>query len=257
MADPVNTLLPGAQYFAYFLLVITLLCWLRWRNAVSGFWRSVLVAASLWAWIFSAPAFSNLLTRSLESTVPLQSLEALSKDESAYVIVLASGRIYAGDGTPSPRMDEAGWERLRYGVQVWNRTGGTLLFSGGPDQIAVEQTMAGLMRQVANELGVPTSAMSLSTKSETTFEDIREARRRIPQGAQRVYLITSAIHMPRALGVAKQVGLEVMPLPCDYRQLLRPTWRAWFPDDGGPILWYDALHEWIGLHVYRLQGKAQ
>jgi uncharacterized SAM-binding protein YcdF (DUF218 family) len=257
MSDPVNALLPGAQYYAYMLLIVTLLCWFRWKHHVSRFWRYILIVSSIWAWVFAAPAFSNLLTRSLENAVPANSLEAATRMDDAYVIVLASGRMVAGDGTPSPRMDEAGWERLRYGVQLWKKTGGTLLFSGGPDNIGIDQTMAGLMQQVANELGVPRSAMSLSTKSETTFQDLSEARRRVPQSAKHVYLVTSAIHMPRALAVAKQVGIEVTPMPCDYRQLLRPTWRAWFPDDGGPSLWYDALHEWIGLHVYRLQGKAQ
>lgn len=257
MADPVNALLPGAQYFAYVLLMSTLLCWFRWRRHVSFFWRGVLVIATVWSWIFAAPAFSNLLTRALENAVPSQDIGAMSRAEGAYIIVLASGRLYAGDGTPSPRMEEAGWERLRYGVQLWKRTGGTLLFSGGPEQTPLDQTMAGLMQQVAQEFGVPADAISLSTRSETTYDDLRESRQRIPKEAKRVYLVTSALHMPRALGVARQVGLEVIPMPCDYRQLLRPTWRAWFPDDGGPMIWYDALHEWIGLQIYRLQGKAK
>jgi uncharacterized SAM-binding protein YcdF (DUF218 family) len=71
-----------------------------------------------------------------------------------------------------------------------------------------------------------------------------------------VWLVTSALHMPRSLAIARSLGIKVRAYPCDFRTLEHPTWRAWLPDHGGPLLWYDALHELVGLAWYRLRGWA-
>jgi uncharacterized SAM-binding protein YcdF (DUF218 family) len=75
-------------------------------------------------------------------------------------------------------------------------------------------------------------------------------------------LVTSAFHMPRAMGVFRKAGFEgddqrLYPYPVDYRT--RGAVDAWAP--------YDALHEgleqtdiafkeWVGLLAYRLSGRT-
>ena len=68
--------------------------------------------------------------------------------------------------------------------------------------------------------------------------------------------MTSAFHMPRAIGLFRRAGFDVVADPVDYRSYgglrdLRPRSDA----SRGLALFDLALHEWIGLLAYRLSGK--
>jgi uncharacterized SAM-binding protein YcdF (DUF218 family) len=69
-------------------------------------------------------------------------------------------------------------------------------------------------------------------------------------------LVTSAFHMPRAMGLFRKAGFAVLPWPTDYRTSGREG-IGMFRD--GPV---DALQtttlamrEWIGLLAYFLSGR--
>jgi len=66
-------------------------------------------------------------------------------------------------------------------------------------------------------------------------------------------LLTSAFHMPRAMGVFNRAGWNVTPWPVDYRMTPHDSWFD-FSLHYGPRLWALALHEWLGFWAYRLLG---
>lgn len=77
-----------------------------------------------------------------------------------------------------------------------------------------------------------------------------------PQPGERWLLVTSAAHMPRAVGVFRQVGWPVIPYPVDYRTtgevefLVAPdVSRRWNEFD-------QAVKAWIGLLAYWLTGRS-
>ncbi len=68
--------------------------------------------------------------------------------------------------------------------------------------------------------------------------------------------MTSAFHMPRALGSFQQAGFDVLPLPVDYRtsgweDLLKIEYYARDGIDKTDI----AAKEYLGLFVYWLTGR--
>ena len=69
-------------------------------------------------------------------------------------------------------------------------------------------------------------------------------------------LITSAYHMPRAMGVFRKAGLKVEPWPVDYRtrgtaDLTRP-----FDKVSEGLRRVDiAMREWVGLFAYWVTGR--
>jgi uncharacterized SAM-binding protein YcdF (DUF218 family) len=76
-----------------------------------------------------------------------------------------------------------------------------------------------------------------------------------PQPDERWLLVTSASHMPRAVGVFRQVGWPVLPYPVDYRTrgdfdlLLTPdAARRWLEFD-------EAIRNWIGLVAYWMTDR--
>ncbi len=79
----------------------------------------------------------------------------------------------------------------------------------------------------------------------------------MPKPSERWLLVTSAYHLPRALGAFHQVGFAVEPYPVDWRtrgseDALRP-----FASVGEGLRRTDtAVREWVGLLVYWLSGQS-
>lgn len=114
------------------------------------------------------------------------------------------------------------------------------------------------------ELGVPDAALLADPASRNTFENAVEARRRLaPLGANRILLVTSALHMPRAVGLFRHQGFDVVPVPVDF------SITAELPSERGAWFWWaerlppnvDSLaystrviREYLGILVYRMRG---
>ncbi|MCC6642434.1 MAG: YdcF family protein [Deltaproteobacteria bacterium] len=113
------------------------------------------------------------------------------------------------------------------------------------------------------ELGVPETAMLLETSSRNTYENAVEAKRILgSRGVRRILLVTSALHMPRAVGLFRHQGFDVVPYPTDFHVVEIPEasgGSAWSVIDLVPrasSLAYTTrvLREWIGIAVYRFRG---
>lgn len=109
-------------------------------------------------------------------------------------------------------------------------------------------------------LGLPADRVVLEDKSRNTMENARFSAEIIASRsdltARKWYLLTSAFHLPRAVGCFRTAGLDVAAWPVDYRtrgpaDLARPFDR---PSDG--LRRVDlATREWVGLLTYRLTGR--
>jgi uncharacterized SAM-binding protein YcdF (DUF218 family) len=77
-----------------------------------------------------------------------------------------------------------------------------------------------------------------------------------PKPGERWLLVTSAQHMPRAVGCFRAAGFDVEAYPVAWRT--RPRGRPTFGGalSGGLNTLDLAAHEWIGLIAYRLTGRT-
>lgn len=242
----------------YLIGVLVAFAWLAHRRDPARpllRWRRWLTAAALWAWLCSTPALSNAWLRALEGDPQTPSQTAATRDDTTLVVVLGSGEMWSPRGRRQVRLDFAGWERVYGAVALWRKTGGRMLFTGGPsgDDAA---SMAGAMANIAVELGVPRDRILLTAVSTSTFEDLEHSQPAIRGNAGPVWLVTSAAHMPRALGVARKLGLALQPYRVNYRQILDLTWTAWLPHNRGPERLALVLHEVIGELMYDLRGRS-
>ena len=98
----------------------------------------------------------------------------------------------------------------------------------------------------------------LEETSRTTSENAAFTKALVaPRPGERWLLVTSAFHMPRAIGSFRAAGFDLMPWPVDFRtrgpvDLLRFSPRpseAWRRVDL-------ASKEWIGLLIYQLLGRT-
>jgi uncharacterized SAM-binding protein YcdF (DUF218 family) len=108
------------------------------------------------------------------------------------------------------------------------------------------------------EAGLDPRRLELEDRSRNTFQNALMTKSMVgPRANERWFLVTSAYHIPRAIGCFRRVGFPVIAYPVDYRtrgteDLLRPFSRV---SEG--LRRVDlATREWVGLTVYYLTGRT-
>ena len=103
------------------------------------------------------------------------------------------------------------------------------------------------------ELGVDPARIVLEVKSRNTAENARFTAALVhPEPSQPWLIVTSAWHMPRAMGVFRKVGFDAIANPVAYR-----TPQQWQPDPSRDLRVFEiAVHEWIGLAPYWATGRT-
>jgi len=137
-----------------------------------------------------------------------------------------------------------------------------------PNAKAVYSTGSGsLMRQDIKEadvvgplmkkLGLDPSKIIFENQSRNTHENaILSKELAKPEPGETWVLITSAFHMPRSVGVFRKAGWTIIPYPVDYYLKGNTPDILNFNPGGALGRFSTALHEWIGLLVYRLTDRS-
>lgn len=68
-----------------------------------------------------------------------------------------------------------------------------------------------MLRRIALRFGVLADAMAISGPAQNTEQESVAVRQLLAPGVQRIVLVTSALHMPRAQKLFKQAGFVVTP----------------------------------------------
>ena len=93
----------------------------------------------------------------------------------------------------------------------------------------------------------------------STYEDALVTLREVPPGPGETWLlVTSALHMPRALATFRTAGWTLLPYPVDYRTTGLPGLRDWRANWDVATTLADldrAVREWGALEVYRRSGR--
>ena len=219
--------------------------------------RAGLVMASaslLGLWFFSTPWVASALATSLEGRYPPLAVE--STPEADLILVLG-GAIAAAQppvqphinlGSAADRVWHAG-ALYRAGKARW-----VLLSAGNQPGLEQVQSEAEAMREMLLGLGVAASAIRVETRSQTTRENAIYSKEIVRQlGVRRVLLVTSALHMPRAMAVFRSafqdVGVTLIPASTDAEALggeWDPLWR-WLPQANSLAWSTRATKEYLGL----------
>jgi len=181
------------------------------------------------------------------------------------VLVLAGGAVRPGSHRPRSELGGDSWKRLWHGLELYWRFEGRLplLYAGGSgdpfDPVGIEP---GLAKTYALRMGVREENFWTEANSRNTFENAREIKRLLDErfpgvSRHRIVLVTSFIHMPRALLTMKKAGIETIPAPADF-PLGNPDKLVYFSflpliDRFGCST--ACVREWIGIAGYRLMGR--
>jgi uncharacterized SAM-binding protein YcdF (DUF218 family) len=105
--------------------------------------------------------------------------------------------------------------------------------------------------------GDPARIIDIRPRPRTTSEDAFYAAALLkPKPSERWVLVTSAPHMPRAVGCFRVAGFQVEPYSVEFKTIQWHPFSRFTP--GSPALSQldTAAKEWIGLVAYRLMGKS-
>lgn len=244
LADPTHLFLIG--------LALAALCALRgWRFLSKGLaWAS----AAWMALCFLTPA-GDWLLYTLEQRAP-RPADALERARGVIVLGGASD-IRPIDPDRDPYLLNDAAERLATILELRHtRPDLPILFSGGQGGLTTERMReADMVRRFITRLGGDADAIRYEPLSRNTFENAVFSAEMLRGQPGPHLLVTSAAHMPRALGVFRKAGVDVIPYPVDYRQW-RPRWS--FLDMSRRRLerMGDAMREWAGLVMYRVLGRT-
>jgi uncharacterized SAM-binding protein YcdF (DUF218 family) len=117
---------------------------------------------------------------------------------------------------------------------------------------------ADVVKLLLERTGLPTENILFERQSQNTWQNARNLEAILqPAPESRWLLVTSAFHMPRAVGVFRQAGFNVIAYPVDFRL---GSFAASFTTNStgaGKMAKFDqAAHEWIGLTSYWMTGRS-
>ena len=134
-----------------------------------------------------------------------------------------------------------------------------LMFSGGSPYIrpGAPGQDSEIARALLSAIGMSADNIVFETESRNTYENaVFSAALAHPDPAEKWVVVTSAWHMPRAIGCFRKAGWNVVAAPAGY--FTTGTYPVFFPfrfDEQLHLLTM-AAHEYVGLVSYWLMGRT-
>ena len=146
---------------------------------------------------------------------------------------------------------------LQFAVLAHKYPDAKLVYTGGPLPSAPAGAReADVAQELFAAMGLDPARLQYEAQSRTTFENAAFTRRLIhPAEGETWLLLTSAMHMPRAVGTFRAAGLDLLPYPVGYKSFHGQVTHQYTLIERLHLL-HLAAHEWIGLVVYRLRGQS-
>ncbi len=246
-------LLQPSNLIALVLVVGTVLV-LTTRGLVWG--RRLLVTGVVLLLVCGYSPLGNLLVLPLEQRF---SRGELPPDIAGIIVLGGLEETRISSARRDLSLNEAA-ERLSEALIVAHRRPqARLIFSGGGGTLLQEgSSAASAVGKYFVAAGIDPGRILLEPDSRTTFENAAGLKALLaPTPAQRFLLVTSAYHMPRAVGTFRRAGFDVLAWPVDYRTTgISAIWEHFTTADDGLRLVNLSVKEWMGLVAYCLSGRT-
>ncbi|MBQ6255417.1 MAG: YdcF family protein [Clostridia bacterium] len=146
--------------------------------------------------------------------------------ESSDAVIVLGCQVYA-DGQLSPQLEL----RLRAALDTYRDHPRLIVATGGQGE-GEPGPEGQIMREWLIGQGVPDTDVIAECESANTRQNLLNAKALLPEGIKRVTVITSDYHLPRALALARDLGLEADGIgsPC------RPEIQFWVKNHTREVL---------------------
>jgi uncharacterized SAM-binding protein YcdF (DUF218 family) len=135
-----------------------------------------------------------------------------------------------------------------------------IVLSGGNNNLVFSNAAreSDVAAAVLESLGLAKERLIVERRSRNTVENAEFSKTlAAPKPGERWLLVTSAFHMPRAIGVFRKAGFEVEPYPVDRRMGKREDLLTFSSRSAERLNRLDlATREWMGLVSYWIAGDT-
>lgn len=241
-------------------LFITLtIIWLCWFSLLLSGRRKTLIVfgiALISLTLAANPFFSSWAVQQLENQYPPTPIIDLPKAD----VIIALGDFVRAPRKPRIAIElSESSDRLLYATRLYHAgKANKIILSGGN----VFKQSSGLPHadyaaQLLIDWGVKKSDILLENKSRTTYENaIYTKQLMLKTKLKHALLITSAMHMPRAMAIFKTLGVKTTAASTDFLIAAEdgPRYLQWMPSEKALHYFAAAIHEYIGYIIYWLRG---
>jgi uncharacterized SAM-binding protein YcdF (DUF218 family) len=174
------------------------------------------------------------------------------------VVLLGSGsyRRQDWDDVKLSVLDPIGLERTLEAARVYRLLQADLVISSGGviEQDDPEDPVGETMKDSLVRLGVPPDRIIVERNSTNTRDEVVMVAAMLPSlDVKHVILVTSPMHMRRAVGMFRAVGVEVIPAIARQREY-SGAMVSMVPSETGLLTSALAVHELVGVTYYWLRG---
>ena len=233
------------------LAVGVALLWSRWRRAG----RMVVTIAGLALVLVAVLPVSTWVAGPLEARFP----PIREVPDSITGIIALGGALQPdlADDWGQPHLNHQAERLFAFAALALKHPALRLVYAGGPAREGEDVSEAEHARRLLQSLGLDTSRIVFEDRSRNTYENAIHTAERLQPGANQTWLlVTTAMHMPRAVGAFERAGFRVLAYPVDYRTNRNSTFSL-LPTLTSNLERLDyAAHEWLGLVAYRLLGRS-
>ncbi len=231
----------------------TLLWLLKWRK----FAIFSISVGILWVFLWSLPATTLIAGGYLEQRYPAKSPLEYPKVDA---IVVLGGHIQGNRRNWFEQFNrDLVISRESVAAQLYRaQRADLILLSGGALKGPVSDTAT--MARSLEQMGIPAQAIIQETQSQNTLENARLTDKTLRDlERQQILLVTSALHMPRAMTAFDNQPMDVTPAPLP-AQISWPKSRSmpiWVPDLHTLLASQTIIKEYAGLVLYWLRSMTR
>lgn len=203
------------------------------------------ISLALVLWIFSTPFLSDRLIGSLEQRYQLPA--TVNGD----VIILLGGGSTANtpDFGGTGHLSGSSANRTLTAIRLMLYYDLPLLYSGGRVH-ATNGDEAVIVRRILSCFGINEQRLFTETQSlNTTQSGVKIKELLEVQGWRRPILVTSAFHMERSVQIFRNLGIEVVAVPTDYKvsRAVPISWMRLAPSASGLLNTAITIREYLGI----------
>ena len=241
------------------LLVIGL--WLTRTPRRARLGRGLLLMATALLLLLTNKVVSKALIAPLETRYPaIPELHAGAPLPPAlvacrFVVVLGSGHTDTPGLASTHRLSNSALGRITEGVRLLGVLSGARLVVSGPP-IGTNPSHATMLARAATALGINPERIVFVDNARDTEDESLAVKKLV--GDAPVALVTSAWHMPRAVGLFRHAAVNVLPCPTDFmgNRNIDFRWDDLTWDSASLDRSTAAVHECLGLIWNWLRGRG-
>jgi len=245
LADPGNLLLIA-------LCVGTGLLWTKWTHAA----KAVLTTTAAVAVVVTVLPIGSLLFSNLENRFP--QVKKLPPNITGIIVLGGVVDQFITDDRKQVVVNGAVERLTEFARLSFLYPEAKLVFTGGSGVLGKQGLKeADVIKPLLVTLGLNPNRIIFENQSRNTEENATLTKKIIkPRLDQRWLIITSAFHMPRAMGSFRQAGWNAIAYPVDYHLKNNPGIGLGLSLRSGLGSLSSSLHEWMGLTFYWLSGRT-